>query len=240
MKKNKPNKKAFLQVSAERVHYFVTSILQLILSLGLLLEILEQNWQEVFVIVCILLVIQAPEKIGRRFSIQIPPEFGLMAILFVFASIFLGELHGYYTRYWWWDLVLHVTSGLLLGILGFLLVYVLNEDDRIDLKMRPRFVALFAFMFAVAFGAIWEIFEFSMDQIFATNMQKSMLGDESGLTDTMWDLIVDTIGASIIALIGWWHMKMNKQSIFDVWIKKFVSRNPRLFKQLDQKDKFVE
>ena len=28
--------------------------------------------------------------------------------------------------------------------------------------MKPRFVAIFAFLFAVAVGAIWEIFEFSM------------------------------------------------------------------------------
>jgi uncharacterized membrane protein YjdF len=160
-----------------------------------------------------------------------------MAILFVFASMFLGELHGYYTRYWWWDIALHTTSGLLLGIFGFLLVYILNKDDRVDLSMQPRFVALFAFVFAVALGAVWEIFEFSMDQIFGTNMQKAMFGDASGLTDTMWDLIVDSIGAAIVSLIGYWHLKVQKQSMFDGWIRKFVQRNPQLFTRTTSIDK---
>jgi hypothetical protein len=43
------------------------------------------------------------------------------------------------------------------------------------MHMRPRFVALFAFLFAVAVGALWEIFEFAIDGTFGTQMQKPML-----------------------------------------------------------------
>jgi hypothetical protein len=35
-----------------------------------------------------------------------------------------------------------------------------------------------------------------MDQIFGSNMQKPMLGDASGLTDTMLDFIIDAVGAA--------------------------------------------
>lgn len=223
--------------SADRVHYWVISILQLIMCFGLFLAVRASHWQDVFIITCIILIMLAPSRLGYRYRIRIPPEFELMAILFVFASMFLGELHGYYTRYWWWDIALHTTSGLLLGIFGFLLVYILNKDDRVDLSMQPRFVALFAFVFAVALGAVWEIFEFSMDQFFGMNMQKAMFGDPSGLTDTMWDLIVDSIGAAIVSLIGYWHLKVQKQSMFDGWIRKFVQRNPQLFTKTTSIDK---
>jgi hypothetical protein len=40
----------------------------------------------------------------------------------------------------------------LLGILGFLLVYGLNESRRIGTHLRAGFVALFAFTFAVTVG----------------------------------------------------------------------------------------
>jgi uncharacterized membrane protein YjdF len=126
---------------------------------------------------------------------------------------------------------LHASSGLLLGIVGFLLIYVLNENERVDVHMRPRFVALFAFLFAVAVGAIWEIFEFSMDSAFGTTMQKPMLGDASGLTDTMWDLGVDTVGAFLISALGWWYMKRKTRSFIEVWIRRFIDRNPRLFRE---------
>ena len=96
--------------------------------------------------------------------------------------------------------------------------------------MRAGFVALFAFAFAVAAGTAWEVFEFAVDQLFGTQMQKPMFGDPSGLTDTMWDLIVDALGAAVISGFGWWHMKRNRPSFIEAWIDRFVERNPRFFK----------
>ncbi|NIP58646.1 MAG: hypothetical protein GWM92_10095, partial [Gemmatimonadetes bacterium] len=137
--------------------------------------------------------------------------------------LFLGEIQGYYVRYAWWDKVLHTSSGFLLGVLGFLLVYVLNQDERIDLSMKPGFVALFAFAFSVAVGALWEIFEFAMDSFFGMNMQKS------GLVDTMWDLIVDSVGALAVALLGYAWMTRDTDSFLEDWIESFIEANPRLF-----------
>ena len=128
--------------------------------------------------------------------------------------------------------MLHTGSGFLLGIFGFLLVYVLNERPDIDLHMRPRFVALFAFMFAVGMGALWEIFEFGMDQLFGLNMQKS------GLVDTMWDLIVEVVGAAVTALLGWVYMRAaGNDSFLEQWIEAFVHANPRIFKLDSEEDK---
>lgn len=76
---------------------------------------------------------------------------------------------------------------------------------------------------------LWEILEFAADQLFGLQMQKPMLGDPSGLTDTMWDLIVDALGAALISAFGWWHMKRDRRSFIDVWTDRFVAKNPRLF-----------
>ena len=77
------------RLNAERVHYWVISGLQIILTIGLLLAIKERHWQDIFTITCIILLMLAPSKIGFRYHVQIPVEFELMAILFVFASYFL-------------------------------------------------------------------------------------------------------------------------------------------------------
>lgn len=50
----------------------------------------------------------------RGLDIRIPPELELLTIAFIFGSIFLGETHEYYFRFWWWDILLHATSGGLL------------------------------------------------------------------------------------------------------------------------------
>lgn len=215
---------------AERVHRRVFWGLQAVMGLAAIGAIYEGQWLTMLITLSIIGLMFLPNILGDRWNLDVPKEFETLALLFVFAALFLGEVRDYYIRFWWWDIALHTTSGLLLGILGFLLVYILNETKRLDLHMRPGFVAFFAFVFAVAMGALWEIFEFSMDQIVGTNMQKPMLGDPSGLTDTMIDLIVDTLGALVISLLGWWHMRTRKQSFFDGWIHKFVERNPRLFR----------
>jgi len=214
-----------------RVRWWIISGLQAVMTLGLLLALWERHWFDALVIVGILLIMSGPLALSRTFKITIPAEFELMAVIFVYASLFLGEVRGYYTRFWWWDLALHSMSGLLLGIFGFLLVYLLNEDDRVDLRMRPRFVALFAFLFAVASGALWEVFEFMMDQLAGMNMQKPMLGDPSGLTDTMWDMIVNAVGAFVISFVGWWYMKADRRSFIDILIHKFIAYNAHLFRR---------
>lgn len=216
--------------AAKRIHMGVLLLLQGIMAVELTALLWQSSWMSAVWLVVIMGVTGAPTLLGDRLPVRIPAEYELLTILFVFAALFLGEFHSYYVRYWWWDIALHSVSGLLLGIVGFLLVYVLNESRRIDLQMRPGFVALFAFAFAVTAGTAWEIFEFTADQLLGTQMQKPMLGDLSGLTDTMWDLIVDALGAAVISAFGWWHMTRNRRSFIEAWIDRFVERNPRFFK----------
>jgi len=205
------------------LHQWLMGAMQLVMLVGLVLSLYERQWFNALLIASIILLTLLPTILGRRFDVYIPPQFEVLAILFIFGSLFLGEIHGYYGRFSWWDVALHTGSGFLLGILGFLLVYVLNQKEDIDLHMKPAFVALFSFAFAVAVGAVWEIFEFAMDSWFGMNMQKS------GLDDTMWDLIVDTAGALVIAGLGYRYMKRGKDYFVEEWIGSFIEGNPRIF-----------
>jgi len=214
------------------IHRRLTFVLHAILVVEVVVAAWDQQWLTAVITIGIIIVTLGPFFLGKFFRVFIPPEFVLLAIAFVFASLFLGEIRGYYSRFWWWDIVLHSCSGFLLGIIGFLLVHVLNETEDIGVHMKPGFVAFFAFMFAVGIGALWEIFEFSMDSFFGMNMQKEMLGDPSGLTDTMWDLIVDTLGALVITVLGYGYVKAARnKSFLERWVQAFIKSNPRLFKR---------
>lgn len=210
---------------------WISIVLKTILLVEAGFAIWEQQWMTAWITIGIILITLIPVVFKRRFRVYIPPEFELLAIAFIFASLFLGEVHDYYNRFWWWDIALHTISGLLLGIMGFLLVHILNETEDIKLRMTPGFVAFFAFIFAVGVGALWEIFEFAMDSLFGTVMQKPMLDDPSGLTDTMWDMIVNTLGAMLISGLGYSYLKTAGNSSFLIrWIRSFIRGNPRLFK----------
>ena len=165
----------------------------------------ERAWLTLFICVISLIVVWLPSILARNLNVHFPLEFEFLLNLFIYGSIFLGEIRGYFTRFWWWDVVLHTGSGIALGFIGFLILHSLHRNGR--LQASPILIASFSFCFALALGALWEIFEFAMDSIFGFNMQKS------GLVDTMWDLIVDAIGAFIVAISGYFYIRYQRQGI---------------------------
>ena len=147
---------------ADKIELVLSYILQIILLGTMVYWLYDQQWLNAFAVFGIIFLTFLPKIIRHKLQVRLPIEFDFIAIVFIFMAIFLGEVHGYYTRFWWWDLLLHSSSGFLLGIAGFVLVYVLNEEKKMVQRMKPGFIALFGFTFAVMLGALWEIFEFSM------------------------------------------------------------------------------
>lgn len=150
-----------------------------------------------------------PSMLARRFTLEIPSNFYAIYVVFIYCAIYLGEVWSFFYRFKYWDVMLHGFSGLALGVIGFTVVSFLNKDESVRMSLSPFFVAAFAFCFALALGAIWEICEFAIDGIFGVNMQKFALEDgtqligRAALMDTMKDLIVDTVGALIATIAGY-------------------------------------
>jgi hypothetical protein len=218
------------QTTKKRFRYTFSTILKILLGIGALWLAYLGHYQGAVETLIIIALTYVPQHLGSRLRVHVPPEFESAAVLFICMTLFLGEVLDFYNRYWWWDVVLHAESGFLLGIVGFLLVYILNEKDSLDLDLSPGFIALFAFQFSITLGVLWEIFEFAMDSIFGLNMQKS------GLVDTMWDLIVDCIGAGTISVMGYFFLlTVESDSFLERSIDRFIEANPHLFRRLREK-----
>ena len=212
-----------VQASTSRT---LSLLLKSILVIGFVWSLLQGRFLQAVTTLAIIVATLLPVFLSRRFRVRIPPEIEVLAVVFVYAALFLGEVRGFYSRFWWWDIALHGSAGFLLGIFGLLLVHIMNETEHIEFYMKPRFLALFAFMFAVGMGALWEIFEFGMDQVFGMNMQKS------GLVDTMWDLIIDAGGALLVSIMGWGYLSTaGSDSFIERWIESFIRANPRMFRR---------
>ena len=67
----------------------------------------------------------------------------------------LGQFSGMYDRFHWYDVFLHFISALVLGIVGFLIIYVFYSVNK--LKLLMLIVVLFSFCFTATIGVIWEI-----------------------------------------------------------------------------------
>jgi hypothetical protein len=182
---------------------------------------INRDWMALFVSSLAFILTFVPWIITKNYRIYFPAEFEIVVLLFIYASVLLGGAQGYYITVWWWDILIHGAAAIALGFIGFILLYMFQEQQK--LKAKPLTIAVFSFSFALAVGALWEIFEFSMDSLFGFNMQKT------GLGDTMWDLIVDAAGALFTSIIGFIYLKGGKTRLFSRFLKRFVDKNPGLF-----------
>jgi len=184
------------------IKFWVSLIFRIVVVGAGILAAVRGVWIDLTLSIFVLLLSFLPDIIAKKYKSEYPSVFGIIAVIFIYASIYLGEFQRFYEMFWWWDVFLHTFSGIIIGIIGFLWVHILNKEKKFSLS--PLFVCVFAFSFAMMLAGIWEIYEFAMDQLFGFNMQKS------GLVDTMWDLIVTAAGAFVISLIGYFYLKKIK------------------------------
>lgn len=185
--------------------------------------VLAGRWPLAFVALATLVLSVVPVAIARWAEIYVPPSFVAAILIFIGATLFLGEVFSFYERFWWWDIAMHAGSALGFGMIGFVLVFMMFQGDRY--AAPPLALAFFAFCFAVTMGTLWELFEFAVDQLFETNMQRT------GLLDTMGDLIVNMIGAAVGAGTGFAYLRGQARGGLGAIIDDFIRRNPRYFKR---------
>lgn len=153
----------------------------------------------------------------------------MIVLVFIAAAVLLGEMLNVYDKFWWWDDMLHGSSGLIFGMIGLFIMFAVNK--RTDMRINAFFVALFVACFAMAMGVLWEIYEFSLDVIFKTTMQQWNMGSSAivigkdyqsmGLRDTMSDLITATIGALIASGISFYAFSRKRHTVRHVMRRAF-------------------
>jgi len=206
-----PDKKTnFLQ--ADRTEVIASYVLKAALMAGAVYAMILRDYFMIFSAFVAVIGSMIPALLYRQWRIVLPIELDLVLTGFIAVHFILGELGAFYSKYWWFDLLLHDFSGFVIGIVGFVWSYMLFYTSKI--RAQPWFILFFTISLAMAAGAVWEIFEFSMDQIFGFNMQKS------GLKDTMEDLIVCMVGSVFAGIIGYIYLRITK----DGFIRRLIIR----------------
>ncbi|MGE5328860.1 MAG: hypothetical protein ACM3KR_05070, partial [Deltaproteobacteria bacterium] len=165
----------------KKLNEIISWLVRILLILAFASSIARKDYEGIFLIVLTFILTFYPTILEKQFRVYLPSSFQIVITLFIFAAQYLGELKAFYYKFWWWDIMLHTTSGLILGIIGFMIVYLLNEHYDTNVQLSPFFIVLFALCFAITIGVVWEIYEFGMDRLFGFNMQKFRNPGEDGL-----------------------------------------------------------
>jgi hypothetical protein len=112
-----------------------------------------------------------------------------------------GEALGLYDAWKPYDNVVHFVVPLLCSQVAYIALARIEVLPDMREPFTPhRYAGIFAVTMAlgVAIGGIWEVFEYSSDELFGSNLQLSN-------RDTVGDLISDTLGSAAggLLLVAW-------------------------------------
>lgn len=141
-----------------------------------------------------------PDITCNLFKFYISTSIDFLIQSFIFLALFLGRMFNYYSLISWWDLFLHLISGVILGFLALTLLKTLVGKDNFNI-LSPLFVAIFIFLFTVATAALWEFWEFAGDQLFGFDSQLF------SLVDTMTDMLIGSFSGLIVSMMSFLHIK---------------------------------
>ena len=147
-------------------------VLRALVILVLIAQLLDRNYENVFLCALTLMLFTIPSVVEIRMDIDIPVGMQAIIMLFIFAAEILGEINKYYLIFPYWDTMLHTLNGFLAAAIGLALIDLLNRSQRFSFELSPVFVVLVAFCFSMTIGVLWEFFEHFMDLSFGLDMQK--------------------------------------------------------------------
>lgn len=155
--------------------FIVFYILRILVIVTLVRQIFLHNYEGAFFCVLTIALLYVPSWVQVRLRIELPPPLEITILCFIFAAEILGEVNAFYVRVPNWDTMLHTINGFLAAAVGFSMVLLLNDNDKLTFDLSPFFLAMVAFCFSMTIGVLWEFFEFGMDRLFLMDMQKDTI-----------------------------------------------------------------
>lgn len=140
-----------------------------------------------------------PAVLNRKAGFPIDPGLAL----WITSAIFLHALGTFwlYDATFWWSNLTHFVSATLVGAVGYTGLRAIDAR-RPEIYLPPPLTAAFVIPFVFTVGVGWEIAEFAIDAALNGLGYGELADVQYGLADTMSDLALDALGASIVAIWG--------------------------------------
>lgn len=111
-----------------------------------------------------------------------------------------GTILNFYSYIYEFDFYLHIMFGIVCSALSIPFIkYFLEKSNLKISNLSLTFVIFIMFCFSSTCGTLWEIYEFSVDNLLNLSTQNG------SLLDTMTDIIANTIG--IISFCTFYYFK---------------------------------
>ena len=195
------------------VGLIISWILKALMVLLILMAVSRGMGTWVFGGIIALLLCMVPTLVNWKWKDTVPMAIDILVTLALLIHIG-GEVSAAYFILPHYDTVAHFTSSLLIACIAFVAIYSLDRYWG-GLSMDIYVMAFFVVIMAMALGVAWEFTEWASDLYTGSWAQR-------GNQDTMGDLLIDTLGGILMALIGVLLVKRGKMDKATEGIGKLI------------------
>lgn len=132
---------------------------------------------------------------GKTFITLVPHRVQTMLNVLICFGVVVGTTVNKFSTFEHIDIPEHFMAGYIASAGSYELAVIIQGKQPKDKRISPALAAMFCLAFSVMLLTGWEFYEFTMDRLYGLNLQNSAFNSESGLIDTMIDLIVGAGGS---------------------------------------------
>lgn len=178
---------------------YLTIIIRLFIVCLFLFDITNEG-ENIGVLCLTFLLTLYPNILKKLFNIDISDLLQVLISFIIVGAQCFGVVFSFYSRFYWWDTLLHTFSGFVFYFVGSEVWHLLNKNEVV---LKNSLLILWGVFFSLSIALGWEILEFLIDTFKGTDMQ--VTGGRCGreaISDTMIDSIVHTVGIMIAIIIS--------------------------------------
>ncbi len=212
-----------------RAYFFI--IFRVLLIVAVVGAILKDDWFNFALSLFALILTFLPTIIEKKWDLSFPSLFEILILIFIYLSVF-SETGPLVKSYWWCDIILNALSTVVIGAIGFSLVYLLFWEKRTHTGLTPAIVAFFSFCLSFTIATIMEISVFALGHLIGFYVERYEI--LSTAPDLVSNLFIDLIITLLVALSGFVYIRYHNGNLLDRLVTGFFEKNPRLFKKYNE------
>lgn len=186
----------------KKINYILTMITILITVYLIIKKLLIGNYSAIISNILYLLLLLLPAILNKKTKIKLPEVFILIYYIYIILTILIGVELKLIEKTLWYDKITHFYFGILAAATAILILKKKKKESSKNNTINILFIIGFVLLLAVC----WEFGEFFLDKLFHMNNQR---WKQTGVDDTMIDLLVAFIGSIIISTIYLINKKRN-------------------------------
>lgn len=152
---------------------------------------IDEKYMELINNGVLFLALLIPFLTRKILKVNLSELFKFLYYIYIIAAVLFGNIMNLFDDNLWYDKIVHFYFGFMMALVAVLFI----KYNKKDLKKKIIFNILFISGFTLLIAVCWEFVEFTTDKLFNTDHQR---WKETGIDDTMFDLLVAFLGSIVI------------------------------------------